>query len=208
MSYSQIKAELGISKSTLSVWLRDMPLPPERMYDLRDYSEVRIERYRETRANTRKMRLEEVYKKVGQDIGTLSERELFLCGLFLYWGEGSKTKGYTVSMSNTDPSVIVFFRKWLNSMGVPDERIRIRLQLYADMEAKKEVEYWSSILGLPLHSFRKPYIKSSNRLGLTYKQRFIHGTCNLIYDNRDIAEYVHMAMEWIQSSFVATDVQI
>lgn len=35
MSYSQIKAELGVSKSTLSLWLRDLPLSDERIRELR-----------------------------------------------------------------------------------------------------------------------------------------------------------------------------
>ena len=35
-SYSDIKASIGVSKSTLSLWLREYPLPPERIKELRD----------------------------------------------------------------------------------------------------------------------------------------------------------------------------
>jgi orotate phosphoribosyltransferase-like protein len=35
-SYSQIKAELGLSKSTLSNWLYDMPLSEERIKYIQD----------------------------------------------------------------------------------------------------------------------------------------------------------------------------
>ncbi|MFZ3044106.1 MAG: hypothetical protein WA058_03330, partial [Minisyncoccia bacterium] len=66
---------------------------------------------------------------------------------------------------------------------------------------QKELEYWSKTLKLPLSSFRKPYIKKSNRAGLTYRQKFTHGTCNLVYDNRDVSEYVLQALEHIRSTF-------
>lgn len=41
-SYSQIKNKLGISKSTLSGWLYDIPLSEKRIRELRDLSPQRI----------------------------------------------------------------------------------------------------------------------------------------------------------------------
>lgn len=204
MSYSQIKREIGVSKSTLGIWLEGMPLTRERVNELRGNNEQRIERYRESRLRTKNIRHISVYEKVSADIGTLSTREALLCGLYLYWGEGGKTQTYTVSLSNTDPAILIFFKSWLGLLGVPQERLKVRLQLYADMNVEEEMLYWSKMLNLPLENFRKSYIKSSNRIGLTYKQKFIHGTCNIIYDNRDIGEYVHAAMKLLQTIPVAT----
>ena len=48
-SYSQIKTILKVSKSTLSLWLRDYPLSRQRIRELRDWSEQRIEKCRETK---------------------------------------------------------------------------------------------------------------------------------------------------------------
>ena len=61
MSYSQIKAELGISKSTLSGWLSDMPLSEKRIKELRDFSPMRIERCRNTKMKKRQDRLDFVF---------------------------------------------------------------------------------------------------------------------------------------------------
>ena len=99
MSYSQIRAEVKVSKSTLSLWLRDLPLSNARIRELRDFSAVRIEKCRNTKAEKKQSRLNTVYKKVSGDIGKLSNREIFLCGLFLYWGEGSKTNRYSVEIT-------------------------------------------------------------------------------------------------------------
>ncbi len=205
MSYSQIKQELGVSKSTLSVWLQEYPLSEERIRELRDFSVQRIERYRETCARRRQARLRAVHARVAEDIGTLSAREVLLCGLFLYWGEGSKTRNTLVSVSNTDPGVLLFFIRWVVALGAPREKLRVRLHVYADMDPAAEMRYWSRTLGLPLSAFRKPYMKSSNRLSLTYKQPFSHGTCNVIYGNRDISEYVHEAMDVLRAQSLPTE---
>lgn len=200
-SYSKIKDELKVSKSTLSLWLRSMPLPEKRIRELRDFNAVRIEKYRETRRKTREDRWKIVRARVVREIGTLSKRELLLSGLFLYWGEGSKTQWCTTSLSNTDPAMVLFFIKWLEVLGVSRKDLRIHLHLYADMKAQAEIRYWAKTLRLPVSAFRKPYIKSSNRSGLSYPQKFTHGTCNVIYEDRDISEYVLQSMEHLRSLF-------
>ena len=200
-SYSMIKERVGVSKSTLSLWLRDMPLPEERIRELRDFSETRIERTRETKRRKKEVRLENVRKIGKEKIGTLTERELFLAGLFLYWGEGAKTKDSSVILSNTDPSMLIFFIKWLQTLGVFKECLKIRVNLYSDMDIQRELKYWSEILDIPLTQFRKPYIKKSKRADITYTQKFTHGTCNVIYENRDVSELVLQSLGEIQSMF-------
>lgn len=197
LSYSQIKTEMGLSKSTLSGWLRDYPLSDERIRQLRDLNPRRIENCRNTKARKVKERLDNVYKKVASDISSISERELFIAGLFLYWGEGSKSEKGTTGLSNTDPAMIKVFLKWLKLRNVDFEKLHITLQLYVDMNINKEIKFWSEQLELPVHLFKKPYVKESTLSGLTYKRGFGHGTCNVRVFNRDLAEYVHMAMKYI-----------
>ena len=56
-SYSQIKQELALSKSTLSRWLKKYPLSKERILELRGRSPVRIEKYRNTMIRKRENKL-------------------------------------------------------------------------------------------------------------------------------------------------------
>ncbi len=197
LSYSQIKIMMGLSKSTLSNWLSKYPLSPEKINELRGSSPQRIEKCRNTKARKVQERLDAVYKKVSNDIGELTERELFIAGVYLYWGEGSKSEKTTTGLSNTDPGMLRFFLKWLRFQHVDIKKLCITLQLYVDMDIKKEIKYWSEQLGLPVAIFRKPYVKKSTLAGLTYKRGFGHGTCNIRLYNRDLAEYVHMAMKRI-----------
>ena len=83
-SYSEIKKTLGISKSTLSDWLRKYPLTLRQMNKLNRNDEKRIERCRETKLKHKKERLFIAYKKQKDALFPLSKRDLFIAGLFLY----------------------------------------------------------------------------------------------------------------------------
>ncbi|MFA5230028.1 MAG: helix-turn-helix domain-containing protein [Candidatus Paceibacterota bacterium] len=83
-SYSQIKRLLGVSKSTLSAWLKDYQLSRQDLDRLVYKNEVRIEKYRQTMQNKRTDRLQKIYSEQKNIISTLSNREIFIAGLFLY----------------------------------------------------------------------------------------------------------------------------
>ncbi len=200
-SYSEIKEVLGISKSTLSGWLGDMPLAPEQIRLLRDLNPRRIENFRATMRKKREMRLQSAYTQAREDIGKLSKRELFIAGLFLYWGEGLKAQRGTVGISNTDPVVILAFLDWLKTMKISKDKLRVRLHLYKDMNIGQETRYWSKSLSIPIAQFRKPYVKDSFLSGLTYKTGHGHGTCNLLFVNIPMWEYITMALRYIREQY-------
>jgi hypothetical protein len=201
MSYSQIKKELNISKSTLSGWLSDMPLSENRIKELRDFNPMRIERCRNTKMKKREDRLGLVYEKASKDIGKLSERELFLVGLFLYWGEGSKSDNYMTAFTNTDPDMVKIFIKWVTKcLGIKKTDLKVVLHLYKDMNIEDSIKFWSEELGLPVNQFKKPYIKDSKLTGLTYKSGFGKGTCNIKIGGRDLKEYINQSLKYLRNN--------
>lgn len=196
MSYGQIKKELGISKSTLSGWLKDYPLSKERIKELRDCNEQRIERYRETMRKKREKRLDIFYKQEKAKILPISKREVYLAGLFLYWGEGSKSlSAARLQISNTDPSMIKFFIHWLETLEVSKEKMRIQLHLYSDMNIDKEINFWSKELKINKNQFVKPYIKNSLSSDINHKGSFGHGTCNVTLGDARLSEKVLMGLK-------------
>lgn len=198
-SYSQIKKHLNVSKSTLSLWLRDYPLSKERMSALRDNNSKRIEKYRNTMRKKKADRLQSVLKKASEDINGFNERDLFIAGLCLYWGEGLKVMNSTTSMANTDPHILLFFIKWLNLFGVERSQLKARLHLYSDMDIERETKYWCNTLKLKKVQFRKPYIKKTELANVLYTNKYRHGTCNIIFDNRDMNEYTLMALDELKA---------
>lgn len=202
MSYSQIKTKLGVSKSTLSYWLREFPLSENRIRELRDWSEVRIEKYIKTRRLKRENKLKQIYNQERKVILPISKRDLFIGGLFLYWGEGGKTAESRTYLANTDPKIIRTFIYWLEKcFNIPKIKMFVRLHLYNDMDIKEEVRWWSNILQIPESQFKKPYIKSSKLESINYKNGFGHGTCNIVVGDVNLAKRVKMGLKIIGENF-------
>jgi len=193
-SYSQIKKELGISKSTLSDWLREYPLSKEQIDSLRGKNPRRIEKYRETMRRKHQTRLNKYYTEEKSKWLPLSKRELFIAGLFLYWGEGGKSLNGQLIINNTDPKLIKFMLHWLtNVIFVPKNKIKVCVHLYIDMEIQTEINYWVKELDLPLTQFIKPYIKKSQRTNIDHKG-FGHGTCGLMVNDTRLKERILMGI--------------
>lgn len=180
LSYSQIKKLVPVSKSSLSLWLRNYPLSEKRIRELRDWSEVRIEKYRETRRQQREARFRRYVVEEKAKIGNFTKRDLLIAGLAIFWGEGGKTSRGQLTISNTDPSMMRLVKYWfIEILGFTNDKIRVRLQLYKDMNIKQQFKYWSRQLNLPQSSFTKPLIKITTTDKFTHKGLFGHGTCEL-----------------------------
>lgn len=204
-SYSQIKEILEVGKGTLSVWLRGFPLPEARLRELRDWSQRRIERFRETMKKKRDHRLQGVYDEQKKRLLPLTRKELFIAGLFLYLGEGLKATTSEVALSNTDPKVIQFFVYFLTKIcSISVSRLRVRLHLYEDMDPAREVEYWIGVSGIPKEQFRKPYIKKSSLARISYRGGFGHGTCNVIASDVKLFEQIKMGIQAVMDAVKGT----
>lgn len=125
-----------------------------------------------------KQRLRKIkeFKEQGiEKIGKLSERDLLLSGLALYWGEGAK-KNRQVRVSNSDPEIIKFIIWWFKKIC----QIRVnRFILYIGInkihkDRIEEVEeYWSKITTIPRKQFGKTtLIKAKNKK--VYKNFLTH----------------------------------
>jgi len=197
LSFSQIKEKVDVSKSTLSLWLKDLPLTRKQINDLRSLSPRRIERFRNTMKKKRDLEEGKVFLKTKAELGAFSRRDVLIAGIFLYWGEGMKTAPCTVSLSNSDPDAVKFFVRWLNQLGVSNDRLKVVLHLYKDMDINREVQFWSDYLNIPIDRFRKPYIKDTMLCDITYKSGFGHGTCNVMYLNKELYLYVKSCLKFV-----------
>lgn len=202
MSYSQIKKIIGVSKSTLSSWLRNYPFSKERIAELQDHNQRRIERFRKTMRKKRRKRLAKIYKSQKKYLLPFNDREFFIAGLLLYWGEGTKSRKCGLAITNTDPAVSKFFIAWLEkSLFVPRHKIKIELHLYNDMNIKEEIQYWSKILKIPLKQFNRPYVKKTSSTRISHKGSFGHGTCKVTINNTFLSEKILTSLSVIRNQF-------
>ncbi len=201
-SYSEIKQVTGAPKSSISYWLRDLPLNEAQKAKLVGrYKEGQVENYIATMRAKREARKKETYQHMAKSLLPLSKRELHIAGLFLYLGEGSKRQPGQILVSNTDPDIIKFVMYWYNkSLGISKIKMKVGLQLYKDMDVKNEVLFWSKYLQIPIKNFWKPYIKNSSTEAIDHSG-YKHGTCTLYYGSVPLHENILMSIQCILDTF-------
>ncbi|KOT53427.1 MULTISPECIES: class III extradiol ring-cleavage dioxygenase family protein [Streptomyces] len=162
MTYDEIVAELGVSKSSVSLWARDLPKPvasPERMHRMR---EARWEPHRKAVAEARKRTKEDA----AREIGALTERELFLIGIGLYWSEGSKSKPHrtdeSVTFINSDPDMITVYLAWLRLLAVEPGRLHFRVLIHESADVPAAERHWADLVGVDVSDFGKTTLKKHN----------------------------------------------
>ncbi|HEX6263298.1 MAG TPA: helix-turn-helix domain-containing protein, partial [Actinomycetota bacterium] len=117
-SYREISDELGVSKSTLSAWLHDVPLTEEHRETLALRQRSAVQRRADALRAASRARHRSLVRESEARVGGLSERELFVAGVVAYWAEGAKTKPWgarsLVRFSNSDAGMIRLFLAWLD----------------------------------------------------------------------------------------------
>jgi transposase len=145
-----IANELGVAKSSVSLWVRDVDFDPKprRTARRRTPNKLQIAKQAE---------IDEMLQWGRDRIGQLSEREFLVAGTALYAGEGSKTDG-EVTMPNSDPRMLAFFVGWLRHFFVIDEsRLRVRLYLHEGLDLEAAIGFWSQLTAIPAQQFTRPY---------------------------------------------------
>jgi transcriptional regulator with XRE-family HTH domain len=148
---AEIAARLGVSKGSVSLWVRDVafePLPRATRGRRRGPNALQRRRQAE---------IDRLLAEGRARIGRLSEREFLIAGVALYAGEGSKGDGY-LRFANSDPRMIFFYCCWLRRFFEIDEsRLRVRLYLHQGLDLKASIAYWSALTAIPASQFGKPY---------------------------------------------------
>jgi transposase-like protein len=200
LSYSEIKERLDVAKSTLSYWLRDYPLSEEeirkRQKEGWKKAQASRERYRNTMREKKEKKKQKIYERYKEKFAELSKREFLIAGLMLYLGEGTKKKRATVSIINTDPSILNFFIAWMEKFLDADKNeIKVHLHLYENMNIEKEKEYWKENLGIEESQLYKPSIRSVKDGSFSYDDTSRHGTCALYFYGAEERRNVIMGMK-------------
>jgi hypothetical protein len=173
----EIAEHLGVSKSSVSLWTRDVPFDPAARR-----SATTDRRPRGSDHPLRRRKLEQIarYDREGRaTLADLDGRELLIAGVALYAGEGAKTDG-CVSMANTNPELLRFFATWLRRCFTVDElRLRCRLYLHEGLDLAASQQFWSHVVGIPLERFGKPYRAIADAARTSVKHE--HGCATVTY---------------------------
>lgn len=166
-SVGVIAKNIGVSKSTVSLWVRDIILSIEQLETLRNRWIRGTERGRLKGAFMQKNRRLNLIKKMEEEgkerFRNLSDEEFFSAGIALYWGEGSKKKR-EFYICNSDPELIKFMILWLEKFfGIGKDRLKavVGINEIHRKRDEKVKKYWVEITGIPLSQFRNTSFKKS-----------------------------------------------
>jgi hypothetical protein len=166
MSVKEISKNIQIAASTVSGWLKDIELSPEQRKTLYARQIAAGHRGRMIGAEKnrqKKIQTIEAARAIGINaISALTQRELLLVGLGIYWGEGSKSG--TLSFINSDPTMVLLIKKWFEcsfQVSTNDFIARVFINEIHRGRELKVITFWSTVLSIPVDQFRKTtFIKS------------------------------------------------
>lgn len=164
LSIKFIAKELGVAKSSVSSWVKNVILSEaqQKALHLKNSSKSIIERRRQSRLLHEQEKRELVMSEASQVIDSISLKDLRLIGLSLYWGEGGKTMQGSARISNSDPFLIKVMMKFFREVCVVDnKKFRALVHIHHHLDAERAERYWSKISGIPRNQFYKTYSKKS-----------------------------------------------
>ncbi len=184
-SFREISEALGVSKSTASLWLRDVKL-----------SFLAIKTLEEKKTNGRSKGNDTQKEKLLQkekDIRVLAvryteetpfsqEQAKGICAL-LYGCEGTKN-GTRVAFVNSDPDLVRFFLLLFRKAFLVDEKkFRVQMHLHEYHNEKQQLQFWADITGIHEEQFSKTFQKKSGKKNI---REGYQGCISVRYNSADV----------------------
>lgn len=184
LSIGKIERRLGIPRSTLSGWFKNIELTSRQKEKLHQNWEDALIHARKKAAlwhnlqkEQRLRQAENEAKATLEKIDSTKTHILELALAILYFGEGSK-KNVETALGSSDPLMLKFFLSVLrNVYGIETKSIRCELSLRADQKPEKLKKYWAKELKVPLSCFKQVNIDKRTAGTKTYSH--YKGVCNI-----------------------------
>jgi len=166
LSVKEIQRRLKVSRSSVSLWVRDIRLTRKQLEKL--YLNKKTGQLKGSiiaAMNKIKIRediTERLMKEGEKEAGKISQRDRFITGVALYFAEGDKSSEH-IGFSNSDPRAIKFMVDWFREFcKIPEEKFRCSLYIHDNLSERKAKEFWSELTKIPLSQFSKSYIVKNN----------------------------------------------
>jgi len=158
-SYREISKELNVSKSTLSYWLKNVPLSPRHKKRLYAKKIKNLVHGAQSIRERRRREVDMIIKKALSEIRTPLARETYgLFGTAIYWSEGTK-KG-PLEITNSDPLMILFMVHWIKDIfNIDPAQLKARLNIYSQQDEDNIKMFWSELCGIPVKNFGRAFVK-------------------------------------------------
>lgn len=194
-SVREIANKVGVSRGTVSVWVRDIKLTTEQADALSRRNPVFHRQNAGAQANKKKgEENRQRWREQGTEEADTSNW-LHVAGCMLYWAEGwRRNNRATVAFSNSDADMMCLFVRFLREFyEISDDEISVSINCYTDVSSVKECEkYWLGKLQLSRRSLKKTI--ADNRPACTKRRRnglLKYGTCKVLVHRTDVLQRIY-----------------
>lgn len=199
LSYNEIVARLGVSKSSVSLWVRDIPCPRRGHYVDSERRREGLRKFNDVRSAGHAAEIQAAADQVGE----LSHREVLVAGAIAYWCEGAKNKpnnkANRVTFINSDPRLIQFFLRFLEVAGVARDDLVLRVYIHENADAEAAQRFWLAVTKAKIDQFRSPVLKHHNPKTIrTNVGEDYHGCLRI--DVRRSAEFYRKIEGWASAA--------
>lgn len=208
-SLKEIARKLEVTKSSVSVWVRDVKLTKSQLKFLKHKPHLKevIRKRVETRLKHENEHRRLIMKNHKKDFvnKNLNVEMLKILGTTLYWAEGGKSqKNRIFSFTNSDPQMIkvmlIFLRKVCK---IPEERFRAHIHLHSHLSSRVSEKYWSLISNIPTSQFYKT-TQIINRSSKNTRDTLPYGTFSIQISSTDLFLKMLAWIEVVNERIVAT----
>jgi len=158
LSYKEIRQQIPMAKSTISLWCRDIVLTDRQRARLGARYDVQLRGAKAVQAK-RKAEIENIKNAAKLELQRLTDHEVKIAGIMLYWGEGNKTKH--PGITNSDPRLVRFMMRWFRQVcQVPEKKFKAYLHIHSGQDEASMKQFWSMVTGIPVSQFGKSHIEA------------------------------------------------
>lgn len=194
-SFREIGEMLNISKSTASLWTRNIKLSKKAKARIAEISDNGRQKAATTNLQKRIIEDERILGEVEDFFinKKFSGPDLKIACALLYWCEGSK--GNKMAFVNSDPEMVKFYLAALrSSFDIDEKRFRVVVHLHGYHNIKKQLHFWSRITGIPLAQFTKPFLKKNTGKN---KKTGYQGCASIVYYDNKIKKELTCIWEYL-----------
>ena len=199
MSVKEIARVVGVARSSVSLWVRDIPLTDDQLESLRQRNPAYNRQLRGANRNAERGRARRLaYQQEGRSMAQRGDT-LHVAGVMLYWAEGDKRSRNAARVSNSDPEVLKLFMRFLREcLEVPDEQLKITCNLFADhVDRQWEIEqFWLEALDLPRTRLCKSFVNVYSKYSQKKRQNKLpYGTTRVTVHSTRVVQGIFGAIQ-------------
>jgi transcriptional regulator with XRE-family HTH domain len=199
-SIKDIALRVGVSKSSVSLWVRDIVLTAEQHAALAARNVAYNRQMSGTWKQAQRRRDERIeYQEHGRAIARSGDPS-FGAGCMLYWAEGARARN-SVKFTNSDPEMVRFFVRFLREhFDVDAAAMSVTCNLFADhRERQREIEqFWLDVAGLPATCLRKSSVNVYSKYSQKKRRNKLpYGTCRITVFRTSVVQAIYGAIQEI-----------